>query len=131
MAASKKKVTVLKPHLILAPPIVVGGSPVVAAARFKSSNGKTTYETILRANGAVSCDCPGWTRRVDSHGGRTCKHTRTLETHSEEQLKHAPGFVSFNWLTGKSQIANNNQPELSSKSVASLILTPSFEREFS
>lgn len=47
--------------------------------RFQSdSNLLKTYETLMYADGSFSCDCPGWTRRVDASGRRTCKHVRTV-----------------------------------------------------
>ena len=48
--------------------------PVVYAWATRSSRGTTTYETVLYRNGALSCDCPGWTFvRGET---RSCKHTR-------------------------------------------------------
>lgn len=45
---------------------------------FKSSSSDNRYETIRRASGTISCDCPGWTRRVSKDGTRTCKHIREV-----------------------------------------------------
>jgi hypothetical protein len=45
---------------------------------FKSSSGDATYQTLLYQDGSTSCDCPGWTRRVQPDGSRTCKHTRVV-----------------------------------------------------
>ena len=39
------------------------------------SNPSIVYTTLLYADGTASCNCPGWTRRVDKEtGSRTCKH---------------------------------------------------------
>lgn len=46
---------------------------------FASSSGSGMYETILYVNGTSSCNCNGWTRRVDKQGKRSCKHTRMVE----------------------------------------------------
>lgn len=37
------------------------------------------YQTILYEDGTTSCDCKGWTRRVDANGKRSCRHTRLVE----------------------------------------------------
>ena len=42
------------------------------------SNPGKEYQVIVWSDGTVSCDCPGWTRRVPV-GGRTCKHTRKVQ----------------------------------------------------
>jgi hypothetical protein len=46
---------------------------------FKSSSSDKTYQALLYSDGSTSCDCPGWTRRCDSSGKRTCRHTRSVE----------------------------------------------------
>lgn len=46
---------------------------------FGSSSGGNVYQTIRWESGAVSCDCPGWTRRVAPDGSRSCKHTRMVD----------------------------------------------------
>jgi len=46
---------------------------------FESSSGSKIYHTILHTDGVVSCDCPGWTRRVAPDGSRSCKHTRAVD----------------------------------------------------
>lgn len=46
---------------------------------FKSeSNPRRTYETLEYEDGTTSCSCPGWCRRVDANGNRSCKHTRLV-----------------------------------------------------
>lgn len=43
-----------------------------------TSNPSKTYETLLLIDDDTSCNCPGWTRRVDSSGNRSCRHTRSV-----------------------------------------------------
>jgi hypothetical protein len=47
-----------------------------------SSSGVTTYEIVLRTDGSMSCDCPGW---VFSRRGqpRSCKHVRLHEAEAK------------------------------------------------
>lgn len=54
-----------------------------------SSNGKTKYQTLLYTDGTTSCDCPGWTRRTQGDGSRTCKHVRLIEAGVEIAEKEA------------------------------------------
>jgi len=53
---------------------------------FKSSSGSGTYETLQYVDGSTSCDCPGWTRRVDASGNRSCKHTRSVHQGTADGL---------------------------------------------
>ena len=46
--------------------------------KFASSPGKM-YTTLLLENGEVTCNCPGWTRRVAEDGSRTCKHCEDVK----------------------------------------------------
>ena len=51
----------------------------VSVTTFQSrSDPRRSYETIRYADGYLSCNCAGWTRRVSQSGGRTCKHVRAL-----------------------------------------------------
>lgn len=43
------------------------------------SNPKKAYQALHYTDGSTSCDCPGWTRRVQSDGSRTCKHVREIQ----------------------------------------------------
>lgn len=43
-----------------------------------SSNPNTEYQTLLYPGGQTSCNCPGWTRRVDAQGRRMCRHTNDV-----------------------------------------------------
>lgn len=53
-------------------------SPIAKTWRFASSSGSNTYETLQFQDGTTSCDCPGWTRRLQSDGSRSCKHVRSV-----------------------------------------------------
>lgn len=46
---------------------------------FSSSSSSRQYQTLLYFDETISCDCPGWTKRVDSFGRRSCKHTRLVD----------------------------------------------------
>ena len=64
------------------------------------SNPDKTYETLRYTDQSMSCNCPGWTRRVAANGSRSCKHTRSIDmgtadqqstaTHSYEPVKPQP-----------------------------------------
>ena len=64
------------------------------------SNPDKTYETLRYTDQSMSCNCPGWTRRVAANGSRSCKHTRSIDmgtadqqstaTHSYEPANHKP-----------------------------------------
>lgn len=59
---------------------------VAAAWAHPSSQGTTTYETVLLENGALSCECPGWI--YAKKGVRGCKHTRM---HEKDQQAYVNG----------------------------------------
>lgn len=63
---------------------------------FASSSGSGTYETLRYTDGTTSCSCPGWTRRVDKNGGRSCKHTRMVEAGIANL--HATSVLPHNFL---------------------------------
>lgn len=44
-----------------------------------SSNPKKTYQTLQYVDGSLSCDCSGWTKRVQPDGTRTCRHVRAVD----------------------------------------------------
>jgi len=46
---------------------------------FASDSSSKTHETLQYVDGSLSCSCPGWTRRVDARGQRSCKHTRLVD----------------------------------------------------
>lgn len=47
---------------------------------YESSSSTKEYQTLKYSDNSTSCDCPGWTRRVDAHGNRSCKHTRDVQS---------------------------------------------------
>jgi hypothetical protein len=55
---------------------------VLKAWAESSSNGVTTYEVLVRTDGSMSCDCPGWVycRRGQP---RSCKHVRLHEAEAK------------------------------------------------
>jgi hypothetical protein len=70
------------------------GREVVAAWATPSTHGAALYETVLYADGSLSCNCPGW---VYPRNGRprACRHTRAYET-------LAPGLLAASAATGPS-----------------------------
>lgn len=57
------------------------------------SNPDKTYETLQYTDESTSCNCPGWTRRVDAEGNRSCKHTRLV--HADRADNEAEKFVDY------------------------------------
>ena len=49
------------------------------------SNPDKEYETLRYTDGSLSCNCPGWTRRVAVDGSRSCKHTRWIDLGQSER----------------------------------------------
>lgn len=45
---------------------------------FQSSSSTEVYQTLVFEDGKITCNCPGWTRRIVD-GVRTCKHVRFVE----------------------------------------------------
>lgn len=43
------------------------------------SDSDREYQTLQYADGSMSCNCAGWTRRVAADGSRSCKHTRWVD----------------------------------------------------
>lgn len=75
-------------------------SVIVKCWVFRSSSGSGTYQTLLYNNGSTSCECPGWTRRVDALGKRSCKHTRSVDmgcadTEADSFKDYKPQAVSL------------------------------------
>ena len=65
------------------------------------SNPDREYQTLRYTDESLSCNCPGWTRRLAADGSRSCKHTRWVDlgqadrhstaTHAyETQTHHQP-----------------------------------------
>ena len=54
--------------------------PIQKVWTFNSdSNPDVEYQTLQYQDGSTSCNCAGWTRRVAADGGRSCKHTRSVD----------------------------------------------------
>ena len=51
---------------------------MVAAWATPSTHGAAVYETILKADGGLSCNCPAWVY-VRKGRPRGCRHTRAVE----------------------------------------------------
>lgn len=63
---------------------------------FGSSSSSSTYTCLLYTDGSTSCDCAGWTRRVQRIGDRIireCKHTRYVIAGLGDQL--ADSTISY------------------------------------
>jgi hypothetical protein len=58
---------------------------VVAAWATPSRHGAAVYETLLYANGQLSCDCPAWVY-VKKGRPRGCRHTRAVESQVADRL---------------------------------------------
>ena len=64
------------------------------------SNPDREYQTLRYTDRFLSCNCPGWTRRLAADGSRSCKHTRwvdlgqadrhSIATHNYEPLTTQP-----------------------------------------
>ncbi|MEO6182850.1 MAG: hypothetical protein ABIP71_07090 [Verrucomicrobiota bacterium] len=50
------------------------------------SNPDVAYQTLQYADQSMSCNCPGWTRRIASDGSRSCKHTRWVDVGMADRL---------------------------------------------
>src|SRR5216110_110628 len=50
------------------------------------SNPNKQYETLQYTDGSISCNCPGWTRRVSADGQRSCEHTRLVDMGRAESV---------------------------------------------
>ena len=53
--------------------------PIAQVWVFASESSDRRYETLQYTDGSTSCNCPGWTRRIDARGQRSCKHTRLVD----------------------------------------------------
>ena len=55
----------------------------------------TKYQTLVYNDGTLSCDCKGWTRRVQGDGSRTCKHVREVEANLGLKKTFDPNRIKF------------------------------------
>jgi hypothetical protein len=58
---------------------------VVAAWATPSRHGAAVYETLLHADGHLSCNCPAWVY-VKKGRPRACRHTRAVESQVADLL---------------------------------------------
>ena len=64
--------------------------PISQVWQFPSdSNPDKEYETLRYTDQSMSCNCPGWTRRVAADGTRSCKHTRAVDMGTADQQSNA------------------------------------------
>ena len=63
---------------------------VLKAWAFDSSQGTTTYETVLRRDGTLTCNCPGWINKKKGEA-RGCKHTRDVAREAADLVFEAEG----------------------------------------
>ena len=70
------------------------------------SNPDKTYETLRYTDQSMSCNCPGWTRRVAADGTRSCKHTRAVDMGTADQQSTATH--SYEPVNRKPQPLNNH-----------------------
>ena len=60
--------------------------PISQVWQFPSdSNPDVEYETLRYTDGSLSCNCPGWTRRIAADGTRSCRHTRSVDMGRADQ----------------------------------------------
>jgi hypothetical protein len=85
-----------------------------------SSNPNNKYETLQYTDGSTSCNCPGWTRRVDATGNRSCKHTRMVDMGSAERESSA--FHDYTKVSGPKKVTM--KANLSSSKKEDLTVTP-------
>lgn len=57
------------------------------------SDAEHYYETLRQMDGKLTCNCPGWTRRIAVDGSRTCKHTRWVSMGAAD--RHAVAHVNY------------------------------------
>jgi hypothetical protein len=70
------------------------------------SNPDIDYETLRYTDQSMSCNCPGWTRRVAADGSRSCKHTRSIDMGTADQQSTASH--SYEPTNRKPQPLNRN-----------------------
>ena len=70
------------------------------------SNPDINYETLRYTDQSMSCNCPGWTRRVAADGSRSCKHTRSIDMGTADQQSTATH--SYEPANRKPQPLNNH-----------------------
>jgi len=98
--------------------------PVITSAYwFNSSSGRGTYETLHYLDGTTTCNCPGWTRRVDKQGQRSCKHTRMLQAGITFAQRMAANYTVYG-LSGPPSNVQHTIPTITPKKPTANIQPP-------
>ena len=86
--------------------------PISQVWQFPSdSNPDVEYETLRYTDGSLSCNCPGWTRRIAADGTRSCRHTRCIDMgRADQQCSATHNYESVN-INPKSNHAQNQTLE--------------------
>lgn len=67
-------------HNVMATNANAAGKTVAKVWTFTSeSNPDKEYECMQYTDLSTSCNCRGWTLRVDARGQRSCRHTRLVD----------------------------------------------------
>ena len=75
----------------------LAGKTVAKVWTMASSSSSKTYETLQYTDGTTSCNCPGWTRRVDKvTGERSCKHTKAVDSGRADAMSVAMSDYTSN-----------------------------------
>lgn len=98
---------------------VVPSANVAKVWTFESESSSKTYETMQYTDGSTSCNCPGWTRRTDARGRRTCKHTRWVD----QQLADRYCVSRAQYAATTAQPAQGARPEIMQTAKRKLALT--------
>jgi hypothetical protein len=92
--------------------------PISQVWTFESdSNPDISYETLRYTDRSMSCNCPGWTRRVAADGSRSCKHTRSIDMGTADQQStatHRYETHSPQLRTPNSQLRNHHHAQTQS-----------------
>ena len=76
------------------------------------SNPNRSYQTLQYTDGSTSCNCKGWTQRVQRTAAgdmRSCKHTRDVDM--GEADKHCSSTQTYSIVKVKRPTIINNEPE--------------------
>ena len=85
--------------------------PIQRVWTFRSdSNAAVDYQTLQYADGSMSCNCAGWTRRVAADGSRSCKHTRSVDLGTADRLCTASHEYGATQPQHQNQHAQKIQP---------------------
>ena len=85
------------------------------------SNPDINYETLRYTDQSMSCNCPGWTRRVAADGSRSCKHTRSIDMGTADQqstASHSYPPIKPQPLHNQAQIHSIETPKLGQRRFA-------------